>query len=74
MDFLLSLRSGFIPKVLNLLVALSGMLSQDDYRRIGLLLWRQCLDSRKPQALAPVSVTLVYLMVSYKLSAGRRAS
>ena len=73
-EFLLSLRRGFVPKILNLLVALSAMLSQDDYRRIGPLLWRQCLNSRRPQALAPVSGPLVHSMVSYEWSAGRRAS
>ena len=51
---LLSLRSGVVTKILNLLVALSGMLSPDDYREIGPLLWRRCLASMGSQALASV--------------------
>jgi hypothetical protein len=53
--FLSSLRHGCVPKILDLLVALSGMLSQDHFRQIAPILWHQCLDNRGSQALASVS-------------------
>lgn len=50
--FLVTLRVGFIPKILHLLVALYGMLSQDEYRRMGPFLWNRCLNDAEPVAMA----------------------
>jgi hypothetical protein len=58
-EFLSSLSIGFVPIILKLLVALSGILSQNDYRHIGPALWRKCLDCMGSQALASVSLSLV---------------
>lgn len=52
---LLSLKSGFVPQVLELLVTISGMLSQDDYQRLAPLLWHGRLDNKGSEALASVS-------------------
>lgn len=75
-EFLLSLRDGLLPKVLRLLVTMSGMISQDNYRRIGSLLWYQCLEGNNPHITASVSNSLWFFQVIFVTSAnglGRHA-
>jgi hypothetical protein len=49
-----SISSNFRTKALELLVALSGLLTSADYRRLMALLWSKYLDSTDPQVFAPV--------------------
>jgi hypothetical protein len=49
-----SMSRGFRAITLELLVALSGMLTSDDYRRVAVLLWSKCLDSTDPRVFTPV--------------------
>jgi hypothetical protein len=60
-EFLSSLRDGLLPKILRLLVTMSGMISQDNYRRMGSLLWHQCLESNNPHVTASVRSSLAFL-------------
>jgi hypothetical protein len=49
-----SLSKGLIPKALKLMVAMSALLSSDDYRRIGPLLWDHHLNGADPTVTASV--------------------
>lgn len=42
------------PQFLELLVALSGLLTLEDYKRMGKWLWSTCLDSGSTRIIAPV--------------------
>lgn len=50
-----SLSKGFVPRALKLLVAVSALLSPDDYRRIGPLLWEHSLSGIDSSTLTSVS-------------------
>lgn len=39
-----SLSKGYIPKALKLFVSLSAIITPDDYKHLGPLLWEHCLD------------------------------
>lgn len=52
--FLRSLQDGVAPKILELLVALSGMLGSDELKQLGPLLWHLCLENVGSRALPPV--------------------
>ena len=54
-SFLRPLQDGVAPIVLELLVALSGMLGSAELRRLGPLLWHRCLENVDSRALPPVS-------------------
>jgi len=49
-----SLSKGFAAKALELLVVLSSILTLDDYRKLGLIVWNKFLDSRDARVLAAV--------------------
>jgi hypothetical protein len=49
-----SLSKGFIPKALKLMVAMSALLSPQDYRRLGTILWDQHLGGSDPTLTASV--------------------
>lgn len=53
---LTSLPHNTISVMLELLVAVSGLLVREDYLRLGPLLWRHCLDLKDPKVVASVSV------------------
>lgn len=55
--FLSSLKDNLVSKILELLVALSGMLSQDEYKQLGPVLWGQCLESTEKHAIPPVCLS-----------------
>lgn len=40
-----SLSKGYVPKALKLFVSLSAIITPDDYKRLGPLLWEYCLES-----------------------------
>jgi hypothetical protein len=44
-----ALRSGLVDNVLALLVACSGFLSSEDYKRLNGALWNDCLDHAAPR-------------------------
>lgn len=50
-----TLKNGVAPKAVEVMVLLSGMLSTDDYKRIGEPLWRRCLNAEDPKPTASVS-------------------
>jgi hypothetical protein len=52
-QFANSVFEEFASKTLKLMVTLSGLLSLDDYRRLGPLLWDQCLENPSPNVIAP---------------------
>ena len=58
--FLRPLQMGVAPIVLELLVALSGMLGLDEFRRLGPLLWNLCLEKVDSRALPPVSLICIW--------------
>ena len=39
-----SLSKGYVPKVLKLFVSLSAIITPDDYKLLGPLLWEHCLE------------------------------
>lgn len=57
--FLTSLGNGFRYNILHLLVALYGMLSQEEYRKMGPFLWYQCLVDIEPPAVLFVKTLLL---------------
>jgi hypothetical protein len=57
---LLPLRTDFIIPLLELLVAVSGGLSVEDYAALCPVLWRRCMDSTNPKVISLVRVWLVF--------------
>ena len=43
-ELLESLSKGYVPKALKLFVSLSAIITPDDYKHLGPLLWEYCLD------------------------------
>lgn len=51
-----SLSKGYMPRAMKLFVSLSVLLSTEDYRRLGTILWQHCLlDNVDTSATASVS-------------------
>jgi hypothetical protein len=57
-----SLSKGYIPRAMKLFVALSLLISTEDYRRLGTTLWQHCLlDSVDTSATPSVSYFITAL-------------
>jgi hypothetical protein len=56
LQLITSFSKGFAATILELLVALSGVLTDNDQHRLGPLLWNECLESSDLQILPPVGV------------------
>lgn len=54
-----SLSNGYIPKALKLLVAISPLLSPQDYETLGPLLWEHCLLDNEDASLT-ASVCMIF--------------
>lgn len=52
-----SLSKGYIPRVMKLFVTLSVLISTDDYRRLGTILWQQCFLDNDHTSSATASVS-----------------
>lgn len=57
-----SLSDGYIPKALKLLVAISPLVSAEDYETLGPLLWEHCLLDNEDASLTASVCTISFLM------------
>jgi len=56
-----SLSKGYIPRTMKLFVVLSTLISEEDYRRLGPILWRHCLlDNAGTSSTTSVSRSCAY--------------
>jgi len=55
LELVTSFSHGFASNILELLVSLSGLLTTDDYRRLGPSLWNDLVDVTDSRIITPVS-------------------
>lgn len=60
-----AIAQGFEARALKLLVAMSGLITADDCRRIGSILWEKHLEDNDPKILSSVSKLVLHASLTF---------